>query len=204
VSIGKQVSEAIDKMQVGDTEGALHALCSAIDATATQEYGKRGKESFKQFIHSNFGLISSVALGPQVLNLNLEYSHPDLPPSADGKHSIQDILYHAVRCELYHTTDLPTNIRFVDKKQIACDKGGIVLPASFLYGLIMAVVAAPSNSSVSSPKPNVFNIGDLALPISKLWGRRAELNWLLDAINEGNALNMANLAATSSATAVAG
>ena len=43
MSIGKQVSEAIDKMQAGDTEGALYALCSAVDATATREYGKRGK-----------------------------------------------------------------------------------------------------------------------------------------------------------------
>ena len=74
MSIGKQVSEAIDKMQAGDTEGALYALCSAIDATATKEYAKRGKASFKSFVSSNFGLITAVAFGPKILNLNLEYS----------------------------------------------------------------------------------------------------------------------------------
>lgn len=191
MSIGNQVSEAIDKMQAGDTEGALYALCSAIDATATQEYGKRGKTSYKQFVSSNFPLITSIAVGHKILNLTLEYSHPDLNASADSKHSIQDIFYHAVRCDLYHKTELPTNIRFTNKKQIGCETGGIVLPDTFLYGLIMAVVVAPVNKGESSPKPSVCNIGDMALPISKLWGRRAELNWLLDAINEGDALNKA-------------
>lgn len=188
MSIGKQVSEAIDKMQAGDVEGALYALCSAIDLTATREYGKRGKASFKSFVASNFGLVTAVAFGPQVLNLNLEYSHPDLKPSADGTQSVQDIFYIAVRCNLYHETELPTNIKFINKKQIACDNGVIILSDSLVYGLIMAVVIAPVNQAETSPKPNLFNVGDVSLPISKLWGRRAEFVWLLDAINEGDGL----------------
>jgi hypothetical protein len=197
MSIGKQVAEAIDKMQAQDPEGALYALCSAIDATATKEYGKRGKASYKQFVSNNFGLITAVGFGPKVLNLRLEYSHPDLPPSADGTYPVQDIFYVAVRCNLYHETELPTNIKFIDSKRIACDNsGGIILSDSLIYGLIMAVVAAPVNSGESSPNPNLFNIGDIALPISKLWGRRQELVWLLEAINEGD--GMRKMAAGSS------
>jgi hypothetical protein len=189
MSIGKQVSEAIDKMQTGDTEGALYALCSAVDATATKEYSKRGKTSYKNFVYNNFPLITSIALGNKIINLNLEYSHSEMPASANGTHTIQDIFYHAVRCDLYHKTELPTNIKFLDKKQIGCDgKDGIVLPATFLYGLIMAVVAAPVNKGESSPKPSLFHLGDCPLPISRLWGRRAELEWLLDAVSEGDAI----------------
>jgi hypothetical protein len=196
MSIGKQVSEAIDKMKAGDPDGALYALCSAIDATATNEYGKEGKASFKTFVHSNFPLITQVAFGQKVLNLNLEFSHPKMPKSADGTYSIQDIFYHAVRCQLYHTTDLPSNVRFTNEWQIRCDYGAIILPDGFVYGLIIAVVAAPVNHAESEPKNkfSAFEIDGASIPIFKLWGRRPELSWLLEAINEGHGVKKAKQA----------
>ena len=147
MSIGKQVADAIDKMQANDPEGALHALCSAIDATATKEYGKRGKGSFKDFIGSNFGLITGVAFGPKILNIRLGFVHPDLK-STDGTHPIQDIFYVAVRCNLYHETALPPNITFVKEEVIqTTDKGAIILCEKLICnGLMTAVVVSPRES----------------------------------------------------------
>ena len=188
MSIGKQVADAIDKMIANDPEGALHALCSAIDATATKEYGKRGRASFKDFIGSNFGLITGVAFGPKILNMRLGFVHPDLKPTPDGTHSIQDIFYVAVRCNLYHETALPPNITFVKDGLIQVNNGAIVLCERLIYGLMTVVVVAPVNHAEQSPNPNMICIKDVPLPISKLWGKRAEFSWLLESLNEASGI----------------
>ena len=46
MSIGKRVSEAIEKMDASDSEGALFAICATIDATAVKEFNKRGESGY--------------------------------------------------------------------------------------------------------------------------------------------------------------
>ena len=85
MSVGKRVSDTIDKMGLGDAEGALFQICAAIDVTAKTEFGKSGRRSYKDFIHQNLGLITDIAFGSlKILNLNLRYDHPKLKKNADG------------------------------------------------------------------------------------------------------------------------
>jgi hypothetical protein len=185
MSVGKRVSATIDMMQGGDPEGALFQICAAIDVTASKELGKSGGSSYKDFIHQNLGLITDIALGRQILNQNFGFDHPKLKKDANGYVSIQDIFYHAVRCGLYHETALPDDLKFTDEMQIRLDEGGVlILPSALIYGLICAVVVSPINHNEIAPKEGILNFGTFPIPINKLWGRRNELLWLLDAVNE--------------------
>lgn len=185
MSVGKRVSDTIDKMQLGDPEGALFQICAAIDVTAKTEFGKSGRGSYKDFVHQNLGLITNIAFGScRILNLNLVYDHPDLTKNADGCVTIQDIFYHVIRCGLYHEASLPDNIKFTDEMQIRIKDGVLILPSALIYGLITAVVVSPANRAELAPVEGMLNFGDFPIPINKLWGRRDELLWLLDAVNE--------------------
>lgn len=176
-------------MQEGDYESALFHICPAIDATAAAEYGKSGRKSYKDFIHANMDLITDVAFGRQMLNLNIQLNHSnhDLPMDANGLCAFQDIVYHLVRCSLMHGQQIPQNITFIPEKRIECNHGDIKLPAPLIYGFIIAVVCSPANAHEQSHKEQWFNIGDFHMPTSKLWGRRAEMLWLLDAEKEARA-----------------
>ena len=185
MSIGTRVADAIDKMDAADPEGALFAICAAIDSTAVREYGKRGKSSYKKFIHENLGLITSIAFaGTRILNIRLGYEHPEIKKRANGLCSIEEILFHAVRCGLYHEACLPSNLKFCEPKEIRVEDGKVVLPSSLIFGFVMAVVVAPVNKIEISPKLSSLNFGSFAIPISMLWGRRGELLWLLEVVAE--------------------
>lgn len=114
VSIAKRVAEAVEKMAQDDVEGALLPISAAIDATATKHFNRGGRDSYKRFLHENLGLITKIAFGPSVLNINLKYDHPDIETGPDGLCTIEQILYHVIRCGLAHNADLPSTLKFVD------------------------------------------------------------------------------------------
>ncbi len=78
MSVGKRVAEAIDKMTANDPEAAFYQIASALDATATAEFGIKGGASFKRFIEENMKLITRVAFGNSIENVNLKYSIPQI------------------------------------------------------------------------------------------------------------------------------
>src|SRR5688500_6195752 len=113
MSVGKRVAEAIDKMQQRDAEGALFQICAPIDSTAKREASKGGGKTYREFVHDNLGLITRVGLGVGILNVNLgQFDHPKIKTDEHGRCSVEQILYHAVRCGLYHEGKLPPNLRF--------------------------------------------------------------------------------------------
>jgi len=185
MSIGKRVSEAIEKMEASDSEGALFAICAPIEATAVKEFNKKGRSSYKNFIHQNLGLITDIAFGGrQILNMNLAYNHPDLKKNSDGTYSFQDIIYHVVRCGHYHEAKIPDNLKFTQEGLISVNDGNLVLPSSLIYGLIIAVVVSPANSGENTNKNEILNLYNFPIPINKLWGKRKEFFWLQDLIRE--------------------
>jgi len=96
MSIGTRVADAVEKMQASDPDGALFSICAAIEATAKKEHSGGGRSVYKEFIHSNLGLITDVAFGGRrILNINLAYDHPDIDKTSEGLCTVQDILYHA-------------------------------------------------------------------------------------------------------------
>lgn len=175
-------------MERGDPEGALFQICAAIETTATKEYGREGRKSYKSFVHDNLALITRVSFGGlSILNLNLRFSHPRITTTPDGLVPLQEILYHAVRCGLYHDSRLPDDLAFSGEGQIRIEEDGkVVLPPSLIYGLIVAVVTSPSNEHEQSHKQHMLKIRQLQIPLETLWGQRKEIARLLDAVNEKN------------------
>lgn len=190
MSVGKQISETIDKMQAGDPEGALFQLCATIEVTANKEFGRQGGSCYKDFIHQNLALITSVAFeGLKGHNLHIAYDHPKLKRNPDGVVPVQDILYHVVRCGLYHEAALPDSLKFTNEGEIRTDENGVlILPSALIYGLIIAVVVSPSNQDERAPKESMLKLGGFGIPVNKLWGRRGELLWLMDAVAEARRL----------------
>lgn len=179
MSIAKRVAETVERMAQNDAEAALLPISTAIDATATKHFKCRGRKSYKDFIHENLGLITKVGFGPTILNINLRYNHPDLKASPNGLCTIQDILYHVVRCGLAHAAELPSTLKFVDEKKIQVESGQLVLPASLIFGLVAAVVVCPENYDQKIASNYVLNTRGFRIVLNDWWGRKTELESLL-------------------------
>jgi hypothetical protein len=175
MGIADRVAGAIRYMADGQAEAALHEICSAIEATATREAGKGGRRTYKEFVHDNLYLITKTGLGVPVLNINLHYSHPEIETDGNGLCSIQDVIYHAVRCGLYHQAKLPADLKFGAEQVFKYEDDVLVLPASLIHGFIIAVVAAPVNKGETVDGHYGFTLRGFDVPVNKVWGQRDKI-----------------------------
>ena len=184
VGIGKRVFEAVEKVQDGDPEGALIPVSIAIDATSRKQYGnrgrrdKKGKSRYKQFIHEYFPVITRVAFGGSAIGqLRVKYYHPEIKneQDPDGFCSAEAIFYCVIRCGLLHEACLPASLKFEEGNSITVQDGLLVLPASLIVGLVMAVVVCPANADESLPSECSLNIGGSDYPLSNFWGKKDDL-----------------------------
>lgn len=99
--------------------------------------------------------------------------------------SFQDIVYHAVRCSLYHTASVSSDLRFHEGQSFKVESGRLVLPASLVLGLIVTVVVSPANKSeVTLDERHGINICGYQVSLKRLWGKRQELLELYRAMDE--------------------
>lgn len=194
--VADRIAEAIDKMAQKQVDNALIQVSIALDATARKAYGKGGRKNYQTFIHDNLDIITRAGVGAAILNIRLEYDlnrnqpadQPRIEPEPDGTFTIQQILYHAVRCGLLHESHLPAGLEFVEEQVIKVGGGDpneplLVLPAGIVYGLIVGVVAAPVNAGLKIEERFGLNIPGLTpLAINRLWGKKADILKLLDAL----------------------
>jgi hypothetical protein len=178
MSITKRVEDSLEKFQAGDAESALFQILSAVEATANTEFGGHGRSNFKRFIHENLRLITRVSMNPLIENLNIAFTHPNID-SKNGLCTIQDVIYHAARCGLYHDAQLPTNLEFTNENKIASDSKKLTLPSSLIAGIIASVVVSPSNAGCKLSKEYQINKGSLQVSINNWWGKRQDFKlWL--------------------------
>jgi len=180
MSIAKRIEEAIRNMGVGDVESALIPTSIAVDATASQEYpAEKNNVAYKRFISENLALITRIAFGGVAITsaIWLQYDHPDLRPSADGLCSLEQIMYHVVRCGLLHDAKLAHDLQFVWDNTIRVDPetNSLVLPASLIYGLLVAVVVSPANARETAKGSYRLEFCGCSIALDRLWGKKAEL-----------------------------
>ena len=183
MSVDHFAIKACRSMRDGDPLGALNDICGSVEATCALVYGKGGRQNYKRFVHENLPFITHFAFGGVGCeNINVPFSHRDVPQRPDGLCSVQEVIYHVVRCGLYHKADLPSNLRFGDEFECRLD-GTLVLPKSLVAGLILAVVVNPVHAGMTTRSEVSLTIDQLcSLPIDKLWGRASELRHLWDAL----------------------
>lgn len=186
MSVAKRVAAAFEALAKDDYEQAFHDICSAIEVTANGEFGQGGRGSYKRLIADNFELVSRLAFpGTTMRSLRVAYNHPDVPLDDEGFCSIEDIVYHAIRCGLYHTATMPVNLSFANSNTIVADGGHTLqLPSKLILGLIAAIVTSPSNSSERIQADYSLSYQGISIPFSKLWGKRDELNSICEAADQ--------------------
>jgi hypothetical protein len=183
MSIAKRIEETIVKMSADDTEAALIPISIAVASTASLLYpGKKDNEAYKRFVAKNLGLITRVAFrGTAFAHMRVGFVHPHLKPASDGTVSIEQVLYHVVRCGLLHSASLPTELRFENRNVIIVDPdtNTLVLPSSLILGLLIAVVSSPVNASQRADDTCAFHWRGNEIKLNALWGNRSELDAFL-------------------------
>lgn len=175
MSIGKRVIEAFDKMVASDSEGALFQICAAIEETAKREGRKRGRGGYKEFLSDNIPIIAKIGIGPALAGIEIRCNHPELPKSSDGTYKIEDIVYHLVRCGLYHSASLPDGLHITDNRIGSDKEGNILIPKTIITGLIVAVVASPANKNECIKSNHYLSFEDKKYFLNDLWGEREKI-----------------------------
>jgi hypothetical protein len=175
MGVSKRVGSAFAELLKEDAAEALFHICAAIEATAKQESGKSGRASFKGFIDANIALITRVGIGIRTSGLRLGWSHPDLPTGPAGDASFADIVYHVVRCGFYHQAEISSNIVFTDRELGSDAAGQLMIPRMLVAGLILAVVAAPSNASGTVDATYFVDVDGVRLNLQNCWGTRDQI-----------------------------
>lgn len=129
---------------------AFALILIAFAATARRRYPKpiKDNDSFKRFIQDGLPTI----LGTFDTSLTL--------PFRGESKSIEDILYHELRCQLLHEGELPDSIVFTPKtvkNGVEYDTITIThpigLPESWVLNMVRLIVDAPENAQLFATAP---------------------------------------------------
>jgi len=187
MSIGKRVREALDKLAAGDYEAALIPACIAVAATANKAYPhlKYDNHKYKTFLSDNRDIIMEVALGVQTTEISFKFTHDDIRrPKKPGLATVEEILYHVVRCGLIHDGELDTAIHFGQSNEFGLLDNEVVIPPEIINGLILAVIGSSYNQDERLDRTSYSftfrqNDGDVQVELDDLWGQKSTLLELL-------------------------
>lgn len=192
MSIGKRVTEALQRWMAEDADGALIPASVAIDATAQKLYGKPGRGSYKQFIRDNMPLITRVAFGGSMAKeIRLRVPPKVLAKSAEikvdgnGSCGIDEILYHLIRCGLLHEATLPNglSVQFKSPGGFNVQDDFLEIPGSLIFGSMVAVVCCPANTGEIMQADLCLDLSGYQIPFNKLWGKKDRLWNLYEAVH---------------------
>lgn len=163
MSIADRVVECMHKYKTNDLDNALIQVCIALDGTAKREYPKVKKvgERFKAFVNTNQDIISFFTFNGNVC-VDCRF----------GEYTLEHFIYKVLRCGLLHEGEVPAMLKFAQPgTAITLSNKQWTLPKTFIFGLLLAVIGAPSNSKqVAGDHFNVL-IMSKEFKLNELWGR---------------------------------
>jgi hypothetical protein len=162
MSIADRVAECIHKYEVNELDNALIQVCVALDGTAKREFPKTKKvgERFKAFIGVNQDIISFYTLGNVFVDCQF------------GQYTLQEFIYKVLRCGLLHEGDVPTMLKFVEPGMpITLSDQQWSLPKTFIFGTLLSVIGASSNSQQVIAYDCSVSIMGNHFNLESLWGR---------------------------------
>jgi hypothetical protein len=181
MSIGKRVAECMEKAIAGDPEASLLPICSALEATAKREYPteRQSGPRFKKFLKESLPIIGFFGLSglvtPQLRVGVSHLNHDTLKMDADGRATLEDVLYHVVRCGLDHEATIAQYVSFPENVILGCQGPTLQLCRALPYGLVLAVVGSPANSTEKLPSPFSITCRGLIYNLDEYWGQRSQL-----------------------------
>jgi len=181
ITLAHRVTHAIDAVARGEYEFALEDAAVAIDISAQRvaAANRSSKANYKEFLERQFWLVELMALNgiaiPESVFGNVEVS------GIKGPAKFSDIIYHLVRCGLVHSTGLPASVRFEDCRGVFLADNLIVLPSQVLWGLLAAVVFAPTNAGEQSEGDYFLECAGHRFRIADSWGKEDLIRPLYEA-----------------------
>ena len=163
MSIADRVSECINKYNANDLENALIQLCIALDGTAKNEYPRTKKvgERFRAFVKANMDIITFFTFNTNIF-INCQF----------GGYTIEQFIYRVLRCGLLHEAQLSAMFKFVEPGEpISIGTKQWCFPKTFIFGTLLAVIGASSNSNQKVAEDLVVMIMGKRFRVNDLWGR---------------------------------
>ena len=175
ITIGYRIKEAIDYMDQGKIELALTPTCIALDMTAQSYYAKQNssKKDYKNYVKEYFWLITYMGL-PGILSnsLKIPFIHPNVALDADGFCSLEEIIYHVIRCGLVHSTGVDPKIKWNNVISLGLDESGnLLLSSKLIWGLIGSVIFSDINNNQKIDDIYWISIADFKYFINDAWGK---------------------------------
>lgn len=179
MAIGDRIKEAIDKLNQGDPVNALIQVCIAIDGTSKKEFrgkiAKKQSRRYKAFLKEYNSFITGVATGFIALANPIIFQIPDSNNSLTCK-TMDEILYHVVRCTLLHEGILPDKVEFTEKNVLGSTADGkMLLSRNLILALILSVVASRANVNERLPEGYSIGTGKTRIDLNNFWGKKDEL-----------------------------
>ena len=124
VSVGQRVQSMIDHMSKGEIELALSDICIAIDITSQKYYNEPNSSAscYKRFLKENIWMIVVTGMGSLITEaVKLPFTHKDIKSDYEGYCTLEQIIYHVMRCGLIHGTGEESKIVWNTNVPLAID-----------------------------------------------------------------------------------
>lgn len=175
MSVGSQVADAMRKLCKGHYEDAVIATSVALSATARQEYPTdRDRAACRKFLKQKLPIICKIGWVSFGISQPINFRYRRLDSNAPGiaVRTMPEMLYDVVRCTAVHEARLPDNLRFTELPVIQTGSDGeLLLPIDVIYGLLIAIVASPTNADEQAEGDPTFSFGGKSIRINELWGK---------------------------------
>ena len=163
MAVADRVTESINKYNSNELENALIQACIALDGTAKSEYPhvKKVGERFRAFIKANMDIITFFTFNTNVF-INCQF----------GEYTIDQFIYKILRCGLLHEGELSAMFKFTEPGEpVSVGTKQWCFPKTFIYGTLLAIIGASSNSRQRVADHLVVSIMGTKFKINELWGR---------------------------------
>ena len=176
VSVGQRVLSMIDHMTKGEIELALSDICIAIDITSQKYYNEPNSSAscYKRFLKENIWMIVVTGMGSLITEaVKLPFTHKDIKSDYEGYCTLEQIIYHVMRCGLIHGTGEESKIVWNTNVPLAIDKDqNLNISPSFIWGLALCVITCPVNLHERVGDYCWISMATFKYLINDLWGKR--------------------------------
>ena len=151
----------------------MASICTAVDSVGKLEFGGKTRPRCLSFVDKYLDIITSVGFGGAIRaqpggTLNV------LDPIDHAKtKNITEVVYDILRCSLIHEADLPFNVQFTSDAFYGVRNGVFLVPPTFFYAMLFAVVASPKMNGKLVIDSVQINWRGKPFPINQLMGDTA-------------------------------
>lgn len=176
VSVGQRVQSMIDHMSNGEVELALSDICIAVDITSQKYYNESRSSAscYKRFLKENIWMIIVTGMGSLITEaIKLPFTHKYIKSDSEGYCTLEQIIYHVMRCGLLHGTGEDSKIIWNSNVPLAIDKDqNLNISPSFIWGLALCVITCQANIHERVNDYCWISMATFKYLINDLWGKR--------------------------------